>query len=683
MSFFYFQLRLKVVCVTTMGKPKSNASSSNDGTGKSVLSKDSDDGATSRKKSSAASSAASASSSTAPSSNSKKSSGMFGESKKSNPKSIEDQFHGKSRPKSADRVKSKDAGKSVKTKSKSSATGQKHHSKSKESAAKKVSKSKDKVGTDKKKEKKDKKKRKKKHSKHSKKGSKKSKSKDSPDKKKSSKKASTVDDKKPKEPKDSKTGDEKISSSIVGNVRKIEACKGATALASESTILGPNNYVVKSNKRIYQSEYSQVFPASNSTLLPEAKLVAKVVNLLECSPRFRANLLQTAVRIIRYCTALQPRSDLFIKTYDLYVVGGTKLFHFMDLCEPGRPLYDLIKSKDKSKCTAADVRRWTKAIAHAVDKLLRLGVAHRAVKLQHLLLDSENNVKLVGWSKSVLYYDAVKKRILMQHKERRTRQNYHLPPEAFQGSYDPSKADLWSIGVVLVAMCTKRYPFNVRNGKIKFSSQWREFTKKHELNTYVRNLCHQIFVINPKRRLTSKQVLKDKYFRVAEEKLAEHSCTADLKSMREDSRVGGMSAVDMPSSVAEAAPKRGKKSKKKPEEAAEEAEAEVEAPAEEDDPTGEYANATGMEGGNVGEEEYQYLDPAEQQFESQAGEMAAPEEAEEEANPVEGEEAAEEMLLEEYGADEEEEDTGEDEEGEEGGEDEAGDEEEEGGEEED
>src|SRR5699024_12240293 len=45
-----------------------------------------------------------------------------------------------------------------------------------------------------------------------------------------------------------------------------------------------------------------------------------------------------------------------------------------------------------------------------------------------------------------------------QRKEHRVRRNYHLPPEAFMGSYNPCY-EIWSIGVVLVAMCTKRYPF--------------------------------------------------------------------------------------------------------------------------------------------------------------------------------------------------------------------------------
>src|SRR5699024_5250898 len=214
--------------------------------------------------------------------------------------------------------------------------------------------------------------------------------------------------------------------------------------------------------------------------------------------------------------------------------------------------------------------------------------------------------------------------------------------EAFISSYDPSKADCWSLGVVLAAMSTKRYPFNVRNRKTfhcekkNFSSQWREFVKAHELNTYVRNLCHKTFIIDPKRRISSLDILADKYFSVAKEKLELQSCKADPTTLKEDSRVGGVSAIDLAKS-GEQSVKEKIKDIQFAEPQAEEA---VDfAQEEKADQSGVDENATGFEGGNVGEEEN--LPAVEQEEESQMAEKAAPEEAEAEAQPEEGEEAAE------------------------------------------
>lgn len=225
----------------------------------------------------------------------------------------------------------------------------------------------------------------------------------------------------------------------------------------------------------------------------------------------------------------------------------------------------------------------------------------------------------------------------MQRKERRVRRNYHLPPEAFLGSYDPAKGDIWSLGVALVAMCTGRYPFNVRDTKTKFSSQWREFVKHHELNTLARNLCHKAFIIDPKRRITSPKLLEEKYFFASPKKLEMLSCKADPTDVHEDSRLGAMSIVELGpdekdtketskigGGEAPTEPANETPVTEEPVNWVEEAKA---------DKSGIEEKATGFEGGNVGAEEN--APAAEQDEESPAAEKNAPEEAEGEAQPEE------------------------------------------------
>ena len=208
------------------------------------------------------------------------------------------------------------------------------------------------------------------------------------------------------------------------------------------------------------------------------------------------------------------------------------------------------------------------------------------------------------------------------------------------GSYNPCY-EIWSIGVALVAMCTKRYPFNVRSKK-KFSSQWRQFVKNHELNKYVRQLCHQTFSIDPRKRISSENMLADRYFSVSEDQLMLLSCKADPAEVREDSRVGAVSTVNL------APPENGRKSiidklkamaKKKQMKTVAQPPVEEEqvdwAEVQQADQSGVDENATGFEGGNVGEEEN--LPAAEQEAESHLAEMAEPEEAEAEAQQEDGE----------------------------------------------
>ena len=86
------------------------------------------------------------------------------------------------------------------------------------------------------------------------------------------------------------------------------------------------------------------------------------------------------------------------------------------------------------------IRKWVRTLTEAVVEMQKYGIAHRFLKLKHLMLEHSDHLKIVGWSKSVLFWDTKKKKALYQHKERRARKNNFLPPEAFHRLYCPSKA---------------------------------------------------------------------------------------------------------------------------------------------------------------------------------------------------------------------------------------------------
>jgi hypothetical protein len=103
--------------------------------------------------------------------------------------------------------------------------------------------------------------------------------------------------------------------------------------------------------------------------------------------------------------------------------------------------------------------------------------------------------------------------------------------------------------------------------------------------------------------------------------------------VQEDSRVGGVSAIDLVASARtpqNAKDQTKKKAMKHVEPVTKEEQADW-TEAEKADQSGVDQNATGYEGGNVGEEEN--VPAAELETETQLAEMNAPEEAEAEAQP--------------------------------------------------
>lgn len=187
----------------------------------------------------------------------------------------------------------------------------------------------------------------------------------------------------------------------------------------------------------------------------------------------------------------------------------------MEEC-PNKSLYLILFDQDH--INAENCRKWISQITKAVAKILSLGISHRFLVLQHILFDANHNVKIVGWSKSVIFKEPNQNNPVLQHTERKSKKNNYLPPECFKGVYNPGKIDMWSVGVILVAMQTNRFPFNPMS-ECKFSAQWRQFVLKHKMNVYARAACNKTFSINPDKRATPEIFLSQPYFGASLEKI--------------------------------------------------------------------------------------------------------------------------------------------------------------------
>ncbi|OTF75189.1 hypothetical protein BLA29_011640 [Euroglyphus maynei] len=182
-------------------------------------------------------------------------------------------------------------------------------------------------------------------------------------------------------------------------------------------------------------------------------------------------------------------------------------------------------------------------------------------------------------------------------------------------------------------MTTKRYPFNVRDERTKFSTQWRDFIRKHEMNVHVRNLCNKIFIIEPKNRIDCDRILNDRYFDIPITKLIPLSIKASTELIeRESSRIGALSAIDFVEQQSD-----GQIMNKPTDESSNEnqqnaAVEDGETTAATDDECMDASNTEQriQDGGIVGEEENN-LSPDEMVTESQMAEINAPEEEESKA----------------------------------------------------
>ena len=98
-------------------------------------------------------------------------------------------------------------------------------------------------------------------------------------------------------------------------------------------------------------------------------------------------------------------------------------------------------------------------ILSGIEYIHKLGVVHRDLKPENLLLDHNNNIKLVDFGLSNLYKEGQKLKTACGSP-------CYAAPEMIRGErYYGLGADIWSSGVILYAMVCGYLPFEVQQTK--------------------------------------------------------------------------------------------------------------------------------------------------------------------------------------------------------------------------
>ncbi|NWZ92122.1 HUNK kinase, partial [Nesospiza acunhae] len=126
----------------------------------------------------------------------------------------------------------------------------------------------------------------------------------------------------------------------------------------------------------------------------------------------------------------------------------------MELCPGGNLMH---KIYEKKRLEEHEARKYIRQLILAVEHLHRAGVVHRDLKIENLLLDEDNNIKLIDFGLSncagILGYSD-------PFSTQCGSPAYAAPELLARKKYGP-KIDVWSIGVNMYAMLTGSLPFTV------------------------------------------------------------------------------------------------------------------------------------------------------------------------------------------------------------------------------
>ncbi|NP_001120549.1 hormonally up-regulated neu tumor-associated kinase homolog [Xenopus tropicalis] len=126
----------------------------------------------------------------------------------------------------------------------------------------------------------------------------------------------------------------------------------------------------------------------------------------------------------------------------------------MELCTGGNLMHKIYERK---RIEEHEARKYIRQLILAVEHLHRAGVVHRDLKIENLLLDENNNIKLIDFGLSncagILGYTD-------PFSTQCGSPAYAAPELLARKKYGP-KVDVWSIGVNMYAMLTGTLPFTV------------------------------------------------------------------------------------------------------------------------------------------------------------------------------------------------------------------------------
>nr|ATO58463.1 serine/threonine-protein kinase [Hevea brasiliensis] len=182
-----------------------------------------------------------------------------------------------------------------------------------------------------------------------------------------------------------------------------------------------------------------------------------------------------------------------------YAAGGEL---FERICNAGRFSED-------------EARYFFQQLISGVSYCHALQICHRDLKLENTLLDGSPAPRLkicdFGYSKSSLLHSRPKSTVGTPA--------YIAPEVLSRREYDGKMADVWSCGVTLYVMLVGAYPFEDQEDPKNFRKTInRIMAVQYKIPDYVhisqdcRHLLSRIFVANPSRRITIKEIKSHQWF---------------------------------------------------------------------------------------------------------------------------------------------------------------------------
>ncbi|XP_041839005.1 serine/threonine-protein kinase MARK1 [Melanotaenia boesemani] len=226
---------------------------------------------------------------------------------------------------------------------------------------------------------------------------------------------------------------------------------------------------------------------------------------------------EVAIKIIDK-TQLNPTSlqKLFREVSVMKILNHPNIVKLFEVIETEKTLYlvmeyasggevfDYLVAHGRMK--EKEARAKFRQIVSAVEYCHQKRIVHRDLKAENLLLDADMNIKIADFGFSNEFTLGSKLDTFCGSPP-------YAAPELFQGKkYDGPEVDVWSLGVILYTLVSGSLPFDGQNLK---ELRERVLRGKYRIPFYMstdcENLLKKLLVLNPGKRGSLKQIMKDRW----------------------------------------------------------------------------------------------------------------------------------------------------------------------------
>jgi NIMA (never in mitosis gene a)-related kinase len=187
-----------------------------------------------------------------------------------------------------------------------------------------------------------------------------------------------------------------------------------------------------------------------------------------------------------------------IKYYDSFVFDDS-INYIMEYCAKGT-LYGAIKNKQMPDDL---IWKYFSQLCYSIDYLHKNKIIHRDLKSTNILIDGNDNIKLIDFGVSKILND------YMTYTKSFVGTPYSMSPEILRNVFYDCKVDVWALGIILYELTHKKMPFNCKTiEQLNQQILQGKYILNDSINSNFKGIIKRCLQTSPHKRIRLPEILK-------------------------------------------------------------------------------------------------------------------------------------------------------------------------------